>query len=123
MEVIAPEEQYFLPQNVASNQETIPLQNILNRKSNHGETGIVTDSYQASQGQSCLGSRKRKIIFMMSLLGGISLIIVIGYIFGLKNSATSELHSSNKSEITGNLQLDRIGSLDRSSILMVVLFI
>ena len=33
MEGVSQEEQYFLPQNVVSNQETISLQNIFNTKS------------------------------------------------------------------------------------------
>ena len=101
MEVVAPEEQNFLPQNVVSNQETIPLPNILNTKSIKEETRIQPDPNQAAQGQNCLGSKKRKIILLFSLLGAVILIIVIGYVFGFKNSASSMKQSSNKSEISG----------------------
>ena len=101
MEVVAPEEQNFLPQNVVSNQETIPLPNILNTKSIKEETRIQPDPNQAAQGQNCLGTKKRKIILLLSLLGAVILIIVIGYVFGFKNSASSMKKSSNKSEISG----------------------
>ena len=103
MEGVSPEEQYFLPQNVVSNQETISLQNILNTKSYKEEAKVESNSDHTSQGQSCLGSKKRKVILLFSLLGAVILIIVIGYVFGIKNSASPEKQSSNKSEISGNI--------------------
>ena len=101
MEAVSPEEQYFLPQNVVTNQETIPLPNILNTKSVKEEARITPDPNQASQGQNCLGSKKGKLIFLFSLFGAVILIIAIGYVFGMKNSASFEKQSSNKSKISG----------------------